>query len=112
MVLSTILALILTVALPMLMLLEPRAPAISAVAARMVVQLKFVAAVQISRVAAHSDLVVFQIADAGAACVACLWGGIAVGVAAQLGTDAEDVAEDVLEKRFERWDCGGDEACV
>ena len=67
-----------------------------------------------SRLAAHRDLVVFQIADARAAGVACFWGGVAVavGVAAQLGADAEDVAEDVLEEGFEGWDCGGDEAGV
>jgi hypothetical protein len=112
-VVSAILAFILTVSLPLLVL-ESRAPTISAVPFGMVVQLKLVAAVQIRRVAAHSDLVVLQIADARAAGVACLWCRVAVGigVAAQLGADAEDVAEDVLEEGFEGRDCGGDEACV
>jgi hypothetical protein len=112
-VVSAILALILTVSLPLL-LLESRAATISAVPFGMVVQLKLVAAMQIRRVTAHSDLVVFQIADARAASVACFWCRVAVGVgvAAQLGADAEDVAEDVLKKGFEGWDCGGDEACV
>jgi hypothetical protein len=76
------------------------------------VQLEFVAAVQIRRVAAHCDLVIFQIASARAAGVARSRGGIAVGVGAQLGSDAEDVAEDILEEGFEGWDCGCDEACV
>lgn len=98
MVLAAIFAFILTISLPML-LLESRAPAINAVPFGMWVQLKLIAAVQMSRVAAHRDLVVFQIADARAAGVACLWGGVAVavGVAAELGADAEDVAEDVFE---------------
>jgi len=78
----------------------------------MVVELEFVAAVQIRRVGAHCDLVVFQIADARAAGVARFWCRIAIRVTAQLGADAEDVAEYVLEERFEGWDCGGDEACV
>ena len=78
----------------------------------MVVELEFVAAVQIRRVGAHCDLVVFQIADARAAGVARFWYRIAIGVTAQLGADAEDVAEDVLEEGFEGWDCGGDEAGV
>jgi hypothetical protein len=64
-----------------------------------------------SRVAAHSDLVVFQIVDARAAGVTRLW-PVAVGIASELGADAEDVAEDILEERFEGWDCGGDEAGV
>lgn len=114
MMLSSIFALVLTVGLPLMLILEPRAPAIHAVLFGMWVQLKLIAAVQMSRVAAHRDLVVFQIADAGAAGVACFWGrvAVAVGVAAQLGADAEHVAEDVLEEGFEGWDCGGDEAGV
>jgi hypothetical protein len=112
-VVSAIFTLILTVSLPLLVL-ESRAATISAVPFGMVVELKLVAAVQIRRVAAHSDLVVVQIADARAPGVARLWCRVAVSirVAAQLRPDAEDVAEDVLEEGFEGWNCGGDEACV
>ena len=97
-VVSAIFTFILTVSLPLL-IIESGAATISAVPFGMVVQLELVDTVQIRRVAAHSDLVVFQIADARAPGVACLWCRIAVGVgvAAQLGADAEDVAEDVLE---------------
>ena len=110
---AAILAFILTVSFPLL-IVKPRAPTISAVPFRVVVKLEFVAAVQISRVAAHSDLIVFQIAYARAAGIARLWSRVAVGVgvAAQLRSNAEDVAEDVLEEGFEGWNCGGNEAGV
>jgi len=63
-----------------------------------------------SRMAAHGDLIIFQVAHPGGACT-CLACGVA-GVTAKLGSYAEDVAEDFLEERFEGWNGGGDEACV
>lgn len=100
---------VLTVTLALLVF---KCRSVSALAVRMVVELKFVAAVQISCVAAHCDFVILQIMGARAARVARFGGRVAVGVGAQLGADAKDVAEDVLEEGFEGWDCGGDEACV
>ena len=100
---------ILTVSLPLLVF---ECGSVSALAVRMVVELEFVATVQIRRVAAHCDLVIFQITDARATSVARFGGRVAVGVGAQLRADAEDIAEDVLEEGFEGWDCGGDEACI
>ena len=110
MMMSAILAfIILTVSLP-LPIFKRRS--ISALAVRMVVELEFVAAVEISRVAAHCDLIVLQIMGARATSVARFGGRVAVGVGSQLGANAKDVAEDVLEEGFEGWDCGGDETCV
>ena len=100
---------ILTISLPLPVF---KCQSVSALAVRMMVELELVAAVQISRVATHCDLVVFQIMDARATCVARFGGRVAIGVGAQLGADAEDVAEDVLEEGFQRRDRGGDEACV
>jgi hypothetical protein len=57
-----------------------------------------VAAVDVSCVAPHRYLVVFQVASPGAP-RACLVRGVASGTA-ELGSHAEDVAEDVLEERF------------
>jgi hypothetical protein len=67
------------------------------------------------RMAAHGDLIVLQIARAGAArrpsdgfCRV----PPAAGARAQLRSHAEDIAQDVFEEGFERRDGGGDEACV
>jgi hypothetical protein len=67
------------------------------------------------RMAAHGDLIVLQIARAGAArrpsdgfCRV----PPAAGARAQLRSHAKDVAQDVFEEGFERRDGGGDEACV
>jgi hypothetical protein len=77
-------------------ILERRVPAIIRR-----VHSRVITAVDMSRVAAHRYLVVFQVASPGAPRAACLVvRGVAIGGAAELGSHAEDVAEDVFEERF------------
>jgi hypothetical protein len=73
-------------------------------------RLRIIPTVHMSRMAAHGDLIIFQVAGPTAAC-----SGVfrrVAGGAAELGSDSKDVAEDVFEKGFEGWDRSGEEACV
>jgi hypothetical protein len=88
-----------------MLILEHRASTIYAPAIRLM-QLELVAAMHASCVVAHRYLVVLQVTIPRAAC-ACILRSV-TGGAARLGSDTENIAEDVLEQGFERRDGGGD----
>jgi hypothetical protein len=75
-------------------------------------RMRVVPTVHMRRMAAHRNLIIFQISRPGASRRSHVFRRVAASGAAQLGSDSEDVAQDVFEEGFEGWDGGCDEACV
>jgi hypothetical protein len=73
---------------------------------------RMIPTIHMRSMAAHGYLVVFQVACSGAPRSSILRRIASGSAAAKLGSDSEDIPQDVFEEGFEGRDGGCDEACV
>ena len=73
---------------------------------------RMIPTIHMRSMAAHGYLVVFQVASSGAPRSSILRRIASGSAAAKLGSDSEDIPQDVFEEGFEGRDGGCDETCV